>query len=124
MSTKYLMDEDTSPRWSTRVPSGDEIIWVDVEKIRSSWSRDGSFYFDSSEHPNAIKGRIERFGEWIKQGEPVNPPEISLSPNGIIFFTNGRHRFVWMMQHGITSMPVAVPSEEVREITERFGIDS
>jgi hypothetical protein len=121
---RYLA-EDVVPKftWSERVHQGDEIVWVDVEKVRASWSLDPDMYFDSDDHPNAIKGRIPRFDAWIKRGEAVQPPEVCLNDTGDLIFTNGRHRFVWMIQHGIESIPVAVPGEYVEEVRERYGID-
>lgn len=108
--------------WGTRVLGNDQIVWVDAEKVRASWAKDKYFYFDGDEHPNAIKGRIPRFDAWIKQGIPVNPPEVCLNDAGDIVFTNGRHRFVWMLQHGETRIPVAVPPEYVEEVKDRYGV--
>jgi hypothetical protein len=113
--------EMTSVTWSNRVLGNDQIVWVDAEKVRASWSKDRYSYFDAADHPNAIKGRVERFGEWIKQGIPVNAPEVSLTDAGEVFFTNGRHRFLWMIQHGETRVPVAVPPEYANEVARKFG---
>ena len=113
--------EIADPVWSQRVLGDDTLVWIDTEKLRASWENDRYGYFDGNDHPNAIKNRIDRFGEWIKQGIPIQAPEVSLSDDGHVIFTNGRHRFVWMLQHGIQSLPVAVTPVYVDEITKRFG---
>ncbi len=117
------ISEITSPaiEWNLQTYAGDEIVWVDAEKIRASWEQDRHFYFDGPHHSNAVKGRIERFGEWIKQGIPIRVSEITLTDDGEVTFINGRHRFVWMLRHGVTSLPVAVPKEQAGEVRERFG---
>jgi hypothetical protein len=107
--------------WSDRVLGNDQIIWVDAEKVRASWAKDRDFYFDADDHPNAIRGRIPRFGAWLQRGIPVNPPEVCLNDQGDIIFTNGRHRFVWMLQHGESRIPVAVPPEYVEQVAKLYG---
>lgn len=114
---------NTTINWSDKVRLGDRLIWVDAEKVRASWAKDGDFYFDGPNHPNAIGKRIDRFGDWIKRGEPVQAPEVALNDQGEIIFTNGRHRFVWMLQHGVKVLPVAVPEQYVDQVIERFGGD-
>ncbi len=123
-----LLIWDVSPplredvQWSKRVLGDDVIVWVDAEKVRASWAKDRHFYFDNDAHPNAIKGRIPRFNDWLKLGQPVNPPEVTLNDEGDIIFVNGRHRFVWMLQNGETRVPVAVPPESAKEVARRFGV--
>ena len=118
------ISEITSPAidWNLQTYAGDEIVWVDAEKLRASWEKDRYFYIDGPQHPNAVKGRIERFGEWIKQGVPVKVSEIALTDDGEVTFINGRHRFVWMLQNGVKRLPVAVPTEIAIEVRSRFGI--
>jgi hypothetical protein len=108
-------------KWSERTFPGDHLVWIDTEKVRSSWSLDKDFYFDADDHPNAIRKRIPRFDEWLKKGEAVEAPQVALNDQGEIIFTNGRHRFVWMVQHGVDHIPVMVPDEYVDEITRRFS---
>lgn len=96
-------------------------VVIDVEKVMQDWQRDRDFYIDGPQHGNAIKGRYERFGEWIKDGKPVIMPELYLNPWGGISFGNGRHRFVWLRDQGVKTMPVEVPKEEAEEIAKRFG---
>lgn len=107
-------------KWSDKTIGDDVLVWVDVEKINQSWAKDKDFYFDSPDHPNAIGSRVDRFGQWITRGEPIRAPEISLV-NGEVFFTNGRHRFFWMMANGVEKIPVAVPPAQAGKIQAKFG---
>jgi hypothetical protein len=113
--------EEFEPSWSDQTFGDDVLVWIDADKINASWSKDGDFYFDHADHPNAIAGRIPRFDEWLKQGQPIRAPELCLNAAGDVFFTNGRHRFVWMRQHGIRHMPVAVPANQAIEFERRFN---
>lgn len=115
------MFEIMKPKWSQATIGNDVLVWIDTEKVRASWEKDKDSYFDAPEGKNAIKGRIPRFDEWMKRGEAVRAPEVCLTQDGEISFTNGRHRFVWMLQHGIKTMPVAVPPEYADAVQDRFG---
>ncbi|RYF13085.1 MAG: N-acetyltransferase [Oxalobacteraceae bacterium] len=107
--------------WSQWVRPGDEMVTIDVEKVRASWALDRDFYFDDGDHPNAIRGRVSRFNQWLERGEAIGLPELCLNPSGEITFINGRHRFVALMQRGVESLPVAVPVDQADEIRLRFG---
>jgi hypothetical protein len=117
-----IFDLTEKVQWSNRTIGADEIVWVDAEKVRASWSKDRYSYFDNDEHPNAITGRIPRFDAWVKQGIPVQAPEVCLTDDGEISFTNGRHRFTWMLAHGEKTVPVAVPPDYVDAVKAKFGI--
>lgn len=110
--------DDVSPRG---LLDSETIVWLDVAKVDASYGQDKRFYVSGPESPNAIEGRYERFGEWLKRGIAVKPPEIHLTPWDRIGFTNGRHRFAWMKNHGETRMPFIVPKDEAEEIVQRFS---
>lgn len=106
-----------SDRWAN-----EEIIWVDVQKIISSWRTNDDNFLDGPQHDNAIGKRYEGFGKWLEKGITIQPPEIHLAHNGEISFNNGRHRFTWMANHGVKTIPASVPKEDVEEIRNRFGV--
>jgi hypothetical protein len=114
------INEIVEPVWSDRTIGSDVLVWIDPRKLNASWAKDRYSYFDTPNHANAIGNRVERFGEWIKQGIPVNAPEVCLSDEGDVRFINGRHRFFWMLSHGVTRMPVAVPTDYAEEVKRRF----
>ena len=49
-------------------------------------------------------------------------PTIGLCDDGEVGFTDGRHRFAWLRDRGLESMPVAVSKESLEQITARFGV--
>jgi hypothetical protein len=36
-------------------------------------------------------------------------------------FTNGRHRFAWMRDHGVEALPIACEPGEADDLRRRFG---
>lgn len=118
----YELEESTGKvEWDTAPPWSDVLIWIDVSKLKASWKNDPDNYMDGPDHPNAIGKRYDRFGQWLELGLPVKPAEVSLNYAGEVTFTNGRHRFSWLANHGMTKMPVFVPRSEAEEIQRRFG---
>lgn len=96
-------------------------VLVDPEKIMASWKSDKGMFFDHPQHDNAIKGRYERFGEWVKQGKPIGQSEIYVNPWGDVSFGNGRHRFLWLYHNGLEKIPVLVPIDQKEEFERRFS---
>ncbi len=111
----------TEPRGGGLVKSGKEVVVkVNIEKLDASFKKDSGFYVGRAGE-GGISGRYSRFDSWIKQGVPIEMPEVCLDWKGEITFVNGRHRFAWFRDHGLDTMPVVVPAEQAAEITSRFG---
>ena len=49
---------------------------------------------------------------------------VCLDQDGEISFTDGRHRFAWLRDHGLKVLPVQVPPEKALLIEARFGTTS
>lgn len=106
--------------WVKPYSNRDDVVMIDVQKLDASFAQDTEFYVGQN-GSQGINGRYARFGEWVKRELPINMPEVSLGPYGHVAFTNGRHRFAWMRDNGVTTLPVAVPPNEADEIKKRFG---
>ena len=66
--------------------------------------------------------RYKKFGAWLNRGEAVEIPWVGLE-DGEICFTNGRHRFAWLRDHGLQSIPIDVDPAIAGEMRKRFGVD-
>ena len=104
------------------VEKGNEVVvWIDPIKLDASWKKDTNFYIGHNGSGNAIGKRYENFGEWLKQGKPVEMPEVGFGYNDTVSFGNGRHRFAWMRDHGATAIPVLTDSNRSEEFKKMFG---
>jgi hypothetical protein len=101
----------------------DAVAWISVEKLESSWRRNFD-YVGPGGSGKAISGRYNKFGEWLALGEPVWMATVAVDDNGEIGFTDGRHRFAWLRDHGLLALPMQVPSRQAEMIAERFGTSS
>ncbi|RYD61790.1 MAG: hypothetical protein EOP83_16185 [Verrucomicrobiaceae bacterium] len=99
---------------------GYAVVWVDVKKIDASWSRDYVYVGPGGE--GGTGRRYAGFGKWLETRDvPVEMSELGIGGHGWIVFTNGRHRFSWMRDHGVRALPVLVPEDEVEAISQQFG---
>ncbi len=92
----------------------DELVIIDVAKWDEDFSKTKSFYIGpGGSGNNAIGDRYKRFGEFIAKNDTIEAPEVSVHPDGRVDFTNGRHRYSWLRDHGVTHMPVAMERESL-----------
>lgn len=111
----------TAIRWVRQWGGRDRIVWVDVRKLNRAWMRDRGFYIPVGTGLRLYK--YNRFGLWLAQhgGTRVHMPHIDVS-NNVVCFTDGRHRFAWMRDHGATSLPVTVATaRDAAHVTQLFG---
>ena len=131
MNLYDLFENQQSIKWvipkSCRrsIDSGSEVVvWIDPRKLDPEWKRDTGFYVGPNGSNNSIGDRYQRFGEWLKQGLAVEMPEVGFGYNDIPVFTNGRHRYAWMRDHGVTAIPIVTDLSRSKEFQEIFGTSS
>ena len=102
----------------------DAIVWVDIQKLDQSWRNDPGYVGPNGADSN-MTGKYEKVDEWlpefVKAGRPVFMPTVCLNDAGEIAFTDGRHRFAWLRDHGAVALPVGVPRDQAATMETRFG---
>jgi hypothetical protein len=98
----------------------DETVWVSVMKLDASWKKNRTQYIGPGGSGHAIGDRYKKFGAWLERGQAVWIPWVGLQ-NGKIAFTDGRHRYAWLRDHGMESMPIDVDPDLAEEMQKRFG---
>jgi len=111
------------PEWQARgrLNSGDATVWIDVVRLEVCWPRD--YLYIAKGAPDHRWG-YEKFGRWLSQATvPVEMPHISIDETNQIHFTNGRHRFAWMRDHGAKALPVTICDREAGVLSELAGTE-
>jgi GNAT superfamily N-acetyltransferase len=98
----------------------DTLVPLDVAKFDAMFAKDRSFYLSTGGGPNAIGDRYARFGEFLSKANSIEAAEVYVGPNGGVGFTNGRHRYAWLRDHGVTTIPVAMERESLM-YAKKFG---
>jgi hypothetical protein len=114
-----LIESAHAVTWVAPKRPQDRVVWIDVAQLDASWAKDDLYV-----GPGAAGSRrkYDRFGEWLTtENKPVEMPEVTIGYRGEIVFTNGRHRFSWMRDHGAQALPVSVPADAAEAVDNRFG---
>lgn len=83
----------------------DEIIWIDVAAFDRAWQRSDQYIVPGG--ANGQDKRYPRIGEWFATCDHCDMAFASLEDD-IATFTNGRHRYSWLRDHGVTAIPLQV----------------
>lgn len=111
-------------RWiSAPPPEGtppDETVWISVAKFDASWIKNQAQYIGAGGSGAAIGERYKKFGMWIERGEAIRIPWVGFK-HGEIAFIDGRHRYAWLRDHGVKSIPIDVDPGIAEEVRRQFG---
>jgi hypothetical protein len=117
------MAADRIIEWIPMYP--DPAVWISVLKLDASWRYDVPYYVgERAIGPgNGDPSRYKRFGEWIREGHQIWMPHVGFTRT-YICFSDGRHRFAWLRDHGVRALPVTVSPDIEAELKKRFGTKS
>jgi len=96
----------------------DAVAWIDVSRLDEAWRATDQYI-----EPGGINGqdnRYARVGAWFRENRYCNMGFVSLDENKVRF-TDGRHRFSWLRDRGVTALPLQVPSGQANDFERRFG---
>ena len=124
------LDSGLDLRWKLFEPPGgrssdqepDAVVWVDIQKLNAAWPRDHLYIEKGGRGKSHQPKRYRRFGKWVMGGDAVEMPAIAVSLDGEVTFTDGRHRFAWLRDHGAKALPVAVDPKDAALVKFRFGL--
>jgi len=93
-----------------------------VRKIDTSWQNDHPYYIgpNITGPGNGSRYKYDKFGKWFQEGRPIGMPSVGLL-SGWIGFSDGRHRFSWLRDHGLQALPVLTSPEDAPDVHRRFG---
>ena len=90
----------------------DPVVWTSVELLEQAW-RNTEGYVGPCGVPSDQPGKYKGVGRFLSEfaGKlDLYVPTASLV-DGKVEFTDGRHRFAWLRDHGLTALPVEVGAE-------------
>lgn len=125
---KVTLPDGTAVEWEAapnRPPKRYTTVLVDPAKLDRDWSKEGrDFYIPPGGGGGEIEGRIEGFKAFMRKGEPIEASEVAMTPGGVPFFGNGRHRFATMRDLGAPAVAITVPKKEAKLFVARYGINA
>jgi hypothetical protein len=86
------------------------LVNIDVGKFDDLFHK--SDYYVGKGGTGQIKNRYNEFGDWYKtSSEDLHAPYVSFS-NDEPHFTNGRHRYAWLRDNGVHTIPMSMSSAD------------
>jgi len=140
-SISVLDPHGVEVKFSPRYPNkAYQLITVNPQKILPYWQANKLNYVEPG-HENEIGGRIEGFATWYHGGQPYHRQQKAVEPSRVMFrypksmrekypddprvwvvdFSDGRHRFAWMVQQGFKKIPIQVERQDAEDFIEKFG---
>lgn len=104
--------------WLSEEP--DAVIWVSVTLIEADFAQ-GDQWVGPGGTANGQLGRYEGVGRLFRTAKPVIMAHLSIDRTGAMRFTDGRHGFAWVRDHGAQALPVTIDPANAAALMERFG---
>jgi hypothetical protein len=96
------------------------LVNVNVDLFDKIWSKDKNFYVGPNGQ-GGIGSRYQNFEKWISDKNIMDAAEVGISDNNGVVFDNGRHRFAFLRDSGVKSIPVSMPKKDV-EKAKKLGL--
>lgn len=96
----------------------DVIAWVDVAAFDRAWRRSDQYVVPGG--ANGHGNRYRRVGEWFADHRHCNMLVAGVD-EGEARFTDGRHRFSWLRDHGVSAVAMQISPYEAAEFERLFG---
>lgn len=91
-----------------------KLVYVDAAKFDQAWAKDRNFYVGPGGTGAAISGRYERFKAFFEDNDdPIIASTVHVREDGHVGFTDGRHRFAYLRDIGMPSIPVTMNRIEI-----------
>lgn len=99
----------------------DVALWLDVAKVDAAWRRTDQYIAPGG--ANGQDQRYQRAGKWFAKCPFSNMLIINLQTSDQITFTDGRHRFSWLRDHGAKAIQFQVSPADAGQFAALFGTD-
>lgn len=95
------------------------VVWLDVLALECAWALSDDYIGRGGE--GSLHGdRYARVGAFIRNARRLGHPHLNLK-GGAPVFTDGRHRFAWLRDHGATAIPVTTSPRDAPILEAQFG---
>jgi len=99
----------------------DVIVWIDIDTFDRLWWLSDEYIAKLGDPFDNQPKKYAKAGRRFLAGEPMWMPEVGLDDNGIIGFSDGRHRYLWMRENGAEAMPMAVSESQAKAVRAMCG---
>lgn len=87
---------------------------IKVEPFEKKFKNDWAYIGNNGE--GGIRNRYNNFGKWLTDNPttPIEAPLVSIDTDGNVGFTNGRHRYAYLRDIGISHIPMSLSATDYK----------
>lgn len=87
---------------------------IKVEPFEQKFKKDWAYIGPNGK--DGIRNRYNDFGKWLLDNPttPIEAPLVSIDKEGNVGFTNGRHRYAYLRDKGITHIPMSISATDYK----------
>lgn len=104
-----------------RARDADVRVWIDIDACDREWWRSDQYIEVPGDASDNQPDKYAKAGKRFLAGEPMWMPEVFVETDGALSFRDGRHRYLWMREHGALSMEVAVSRSQAKAVRRLCG---
>ena len=93
---------------------GYQLHHVNVDKFDQGFKRNSGQYIGQGGTGNTISDRYKRIGEFLKDAPSMQASDAHINEHGLVDFGNGRHRYAYLRDQGLKTIPVSLSKESIR----------
>lgn len=87
---------------------------IKVEPFEAKFKKDWAYIGVNGK--DGIRNRYNDFGKWLSNNPttPIEAPLVSIDKDGNVGFTNGRHRYAYLRDKGIATIPMSMSASDYK----------
>ena len=96
------------------------LVEVDTEKFNEHFKKCKRSYIEKN-GTNGIANRYKNFEEYLKTGQPITATAVTINDFDnelLVSINDGRHRFAYLRDLGMTKIPIAMSQESLKKAKE------
>lgn len=124
-----LHDHKLAVKWTMRslergyqnTPDPDIRVWINIDTFDRLWLLSDQYIAVPGDAWDNQPEKFAKAGPLFSRGRADVMPEVGLDAKGIVGFSDGRHRYLWMRENGAEVMPLAVSKSQAKAVRALCG---
>jgi hypothetical protein len=91
---------------------GNRLVNINPEAFDKAFQKN-DWQYVGKEGQGGIEGRYKRFGDFVKEASSMRASNVAVNKNGSVVFGDGRHRYAYLRDQGLGSIPMSMDKESI-----------
>jgi len=96
---------------------GNQLVNIKPEAFDKAFQKT-DWQYVGKEGKGGIEGRYKRFGDFVKEAPSMRASNVAVNKNGSVVFGDGRHRYAYLRDQGLESIPMSMDKESIEHASK------